>query len=141
MKNTSTKGKQFTAEERSAMKERYLELKAHKNDGEKLLLAKIDEMKGSDKKMAQQIHEIVTKYAPELKPKTWYGMPAYANNDGKVVLFFQSAAKFKYRYATLGFNEAAMLDDGTMWATSFALEKITPSEEKRIIELVKKAVK
>lgn len=131
----------FSDDEKAAMKERYLELKTHKNDGEKLLLAKIAEMPAADRIMATKLHEIMKEHAPMLTPKTWYGMPAYANKDGKVVCFFQSAAKFKYRYATLGFQDAANLDEGNMWATSFALKKISPADEKKIIELVKRAVK
>jgi uncharacterized protein YdhG (YjbR/CyaY superfamily) len=137
----------FTAEERAAMRERAKELKAEaraKKDraaGEKALLAKIREMKGSDRSMAKKIHAIVKDTAPDLWPRTWYGMPAYANEDGKVVCFFTPAAKFKERYATLGFNTAANLDQGAMWPTSFALMKLTPAEEKKIRALVKKAVR
>jgi uncharacterized protein YdhG (YjbR/CyaY superfamily) len=132
----------FTAEERAAMRERVKELKAEarREDGEKALLAKIAEMPPSDRAMAKRIHAIVKDIAPSLSPKTWYGMPAYANEDGKVVCFFQDAAKFKARYATFGFNEAANLDQGDMWPTSFALKKLTAAEEKRIGALVKKAV-
>ena len=124
------------------MKERAQELKAEasKADGEKVLLAKIAEMKGSDRAMAKQLHAIVTASAPDLLPKTWYGMPAYANEDGKIVCFFQSAEKFKSRYATFGFNDAANLDEGAMWPTSFALRKLTAADEKKIGALVKKAV-
>ena len=140
-KATQTKG--FTAEERAAMKERAQELKAEaaKADGESALLAKIAEMKGSDRAIAKRIHAIVKSAAPELSPKTWYGMPAYANKDGKIVCFFQSAQKFKSRYATLGFNDQANLDDGVMWPTSFAVKKLTDAEEKKIVALVKKAVR
>ncbi len=141
MKKTVASEKQFSEDEKAAMKERYLELKANKNDGEKLLLAKIAEMPAADKVMAAKLHEIIKTHAPMLTPKTWYGMPAYANKDGKVVCFFQTGAKFKYRYSTLGFQDAANLDDGTMWPTSFALKKISPADEKKIIELIKKAVK
>ena len=134
--------KTFTADERAAMKERAQELKAEasKADGEKALLAKIAEMKGSDRAIAKRIHAIVKDAAPELSPKTWYGMPAYANKDGKVVCFFQSAQKFKSRYATLGFNDQANLDEGVMWSTSFAVKKLTDAEEAKIVALVKRAV-
>src|SRR6476620_1907178 len=137
----SKKSKGFTAEERAAMKERARELKAEaeKADGESALLAKIAEMKGNDRAMAKRLHAIVKATAPDLTPKTWYGMPAYAR-DGKVVCFFKSAAKFNSRYATLGFEEAANLDDGAMWPTSFALKGLTDAEEKKIVALVKKAV-
>ena len=132
----------FTADERAAMRERAQELKAEANkaDGESALLAKVAEMKGSDRTMAKRLHEIVTASAPDLLPKTWYGMPAYANADGKVVCFFKSAAKFKDRYATFGFNDAARIDEGAMWPTSFALTKLTKADEARIAKLVKKAV-
>jgi uncharacterized protein YdhG (YjbR/CyaY superfamily) len=132
----------FTKEERAAMRERARELKAEAQrvDGEKALLAKVGEMKGSDRVLAEKLHEIVKANAPDLSPKTWYGMPAYANKDGKVVCFFQDAAKFDSRYATFGFNDAANLDDGAMWATTFALRELTPADEKKIAALVKKAV-
>ncbi len=138
----TTSGKGFSAEERAAMKERAQELKAEaaKADGESTLLAKVAEMKGSDRTMAKRIHAIVTASAPELLPKTWYGMPAYANKDGKIVCYFQSAEKFKSRYATFGFSDEADLDNGVMWPTSFALKKLTAAEEKKIGALVKKAV-
>ena len=131
----------FSAEERAAMKERAQELKAEASraDGEKALLAKIAEMKGSDRTMARRLHSIVKASAPGLAPKTWYGMPAYAR-DGKVVCFFQSAQKFKTRYATFGFSDSANLDEGAMWPTAFALKELTPAEEARIAALVKKAV-
>ena len=135
----------FTDEERAAMKERARELKAEarrgraKADGESDVLAKIAEMPDADREMAERIHAIVKAHAPGLSPRTWYGMPAYTK-DGKVVCFFKSAAKFKSRYATLGFEEAANLDDGAMWTTSFALTKLTPAEEARIAALVEKAV-
>jgi len=137
------KSKGLTADERAAMKERVQELRAEarREDGEKALLAKVAEMPKPDRAMAERLHEIVTAKAPGLSPKTWYGMPAYANDDGKVVCFFQSAHKFKARYATLGFNDAAKLDQGAMWPTSFALTKLTPAEEKKIGALVKKAVR
>jgi uncharacterized protein YdhG (YjbR/CyaY superfamily) len=140
------KSKGFTDEEKAAMKERAKELKAEERSkkdraaGESDLLAKIAEMQGSDRSMARRIHEIVTDRAPALLPKTWYGMPAYANEDGKVVCFFQSAQKFNARYATLGFNDTANLDEGPMWPTSFALKELTTAEEARISALVKKAV-
>jgi len=137
----SKKSKSFSAEERAAMKERARELKAEaeKADGESALLAKIAEMKGNDRAMAKRLHAIVKANAPGLSPKTWYGMPAYAR-DGKVVCFFKSAEKFKSRYATLGFGEEANLDEGAMWPTDFALKKLTDTEEKKIVALVKKAV-
>jgi uncharacterized protein YdhG (YjbR/CyaY superfamily) len=133
----------FTDEERSAMKERAKELKAtarrgKKADEESAVLAKIAEMEESDRDMAERLHAIVKASAPDLTPKLWYGMPAYAK-DGKIVCFFQSAQKFDARYATLGFNDAANLDDGTMWPTSFALTTLTAADEKRIGALVKKA--
>jgi uncharacterized protein YdhG (YjbR/CyaY superfamily) len=133
--------KRFTDEERAAMKERAQELKAEarKADGEGALLAKIAEMQGSDRVLAKRLHAIVTASAPTLSPKTWYGMPAYAK-DGKIVCFFQSAEKFKARYATFGFSDEANLDEGAMWPTSFALKKLTPAGEKKIVALLKKAV-
>jgi len=143
-KNTSKAEKAggFSAEEKAAMKERARELKAEANkvSGENALLAKIAEMPEPDRSMAQRIHEIVKANAPSLIPKTWYGMPAYANQDGKVICFFTPASKFNSRYATLGFNDDANLDDGAMWATSFALKELTPVEEAKIAALVKKAV-
>ena len=135
----------FTEEERAAMKERARELKAEaranksRADGESDVLAKIAEMQGPDRAMAERLHAIITASAPALSPKTWYGMPAYAK-DGKVVCFFQSAQKFKSRYATFGFSDEANLDDGAMWPTSFALKALTAAEEARIAALVKKAV-
>ena len=135
----------FTAEERAAMKERARELKAaaradkDRAAGESDVLAKIAEMPEPDRGMAERLHAIITAGAPALSPRTWYGMPAYAI-DGKVVCFFQSAQKFKTRYATLGFSDAASLDDGAMWPTAFALEKLTAAEEARIGALVKRAV-
>ena len=139
-KTTTTRKKSdgFTAEERAAMRERARELKG-KADGEAALLAKIAEMPEPDRAMATRLHAIITASAPDLSPKTWYGMPAYAKG-GKVVCFFQSADKFKSRYATLGFNDDANLDDGVMWPTSFALKDLTAAEEKKIAALVKKAV-
>jgi uncharacterized protein YdhG (YjbR/CyaY superfamily) len=143
-KDTKT-SKGFTEDERAAMKERARELKAEaraskdRAAGESDVLAKIAEMPKPDRVIAERVHAIVKTSAPDLAPKTWYGMPAYAR-DGKVVCFFQSADKFKSRYATLGFSDAANLDDGPMWPTAFALEKLTAAEETRIVALVKKAV-
>jgi uncharacterized protein YdhG (YjbR/CyaY superfamily) len=141
MSAIAKKSKGFTPEERAAMKERARELKAEANkaEGEKMLLAKIAEMKGSDRAMAKRLHEIVKATAPDLGPKTWYGMPAYAKDD-KVVCFFKAASKFKSRYAEFGFNEAANLDEGAMWPIVFALKELTAAEEKKIAALVKKAV-
>jgi uncharacterized protein YdhG (YjbR/CyaY superfamily) len=136
----------FTDEERAAMKERAKELRAESRAnrdraaGERDVLAKIAEMQGSDRPMAERIHAIVKTSAPDLSPRTWYGMPAYANKDGKVVCFFTPADKFKERYATFGFNATANLDEGAMWPTSFALKELTAAEEARIGALVKKAV-
>jgi len=133
--------KLFTAEERAAMRERAKELKASEGraDGEKDVLAKIAEMPKADRVMAERLHSLVKSTAPDLAPRTWYGMPAYAK-DGKVVCFFQSAHKFKSRYATLGFSDNSNLDQGVMWPTSFALKDLTAAEEKKIRALVKKAV-
>ena len=144
---TDKKSKGFTDEERAAMKERAQELKAEarrspragKADGESDVVAKIAEMPDPDRAMAKRLHAIVKSSAPALSPKTWYGMPAYAK-DGKVVCFFQSAQKFKSRYATFGFSDEANLDEGVMWPTSFALKELTAAEEARIGALVKKAV-
>ena len=146
-RTTGTASKGFTDEERAAMKERAQELKAAarrgprtgKADGESDVLAKIAEMPEPDRAMAERLHAIVKATAPDLSPRTWYGMPAYAK-DGKVVCFFQSAQKFKSRYATFGFSDEANLDEGAMWPTSFALKELTAAEEKRIGALVKKAV-
>ena len=137
----SKKAGAFTEEERDAMKERAKETRraSRRPTASSDLLAKIAEMGDADRAMAERIHAIVTETAPELAPKTWYGQPAYAK-DGKVVVFFQAASKFKTRYATLGFSEDANLDDGSMWPTSFALASLTAADEKRIAELVKKAV-
>ena len=146
-KSSPRKTRGFTDEEKAAMKERAKELKAEERAnkdraaGESDLLAKIAEMQGSDRTMAKRIHAIVKASAPDLLPKTWYGMPAYANKDGKVVCFFQSARKFNARYATLGFNDVASLDEGAMWPTAFALKKLTAAEEDKIAKLVKKAVR
>ena len=142
----STKSTTFSDDEKAAMKERAKEQKAEarrgaaKADGEKDVLAKIAEMPASDRVIAERIHALVKATAPDLSPKTWYGMPAYANDAGKIVCFFQAADKFKYRYATIGFNEDANLDEGSMWPTAFALTKLTAADEKLIGELVKKAV-
>jgi uncharacterized protein YdhG (YjbR/CyaY superfamily) len=138
---TNKKSKGFTDEERAAMKERAQELKAEaaKADGESALLAKIAEMQGPDRAIAKRLHAIVKASAPALSPKTWYGMPAYAK-DGKVVCYFQSAEKFKSRYATFGFSDEANLDKGAMWPTSFALKELTGAEEAKIGALLKKAV-
>ncbi|SRR5581483_938868 len=144
-KSTVKKSRGFTDEERAAMKERAKEQKAEeranqdKAQGESDVLAKIAEMSEPDRTLATRLHEIITASAPSLSPKTWYGMPAYAK-DGKVVCFFQSGQKFKTRYATLGFSDAANLDEGAMWPTSFALTELTADDEARISELVKKAV-
>ncbi|MBK8904712.1 MAG: DUF1801 domain-containing protein [Anaerolineaceae bacterium] len=144
-KSTTKKSKGFTNEEQAAMKERAKELKAEaranqkRTDGEKDLFEKIAEMPEPERAMAQRLHEIISDAAPDLWPKTWYGMPAYAR-DGKVVCFFQSAQKFNSRYATLGFSDEANLDEGPMWPTAFALKQLTAVEEERIIALVKKAV-
>jgi len=142
---TGKKSEGFTAAERAAMQERAKELKAEarrgaaRADGERDVLAKIAEMPEPDRAMGERLHAIITASAPSLSPKTWYGMPAYAK-DGKIVCFFQSADKFKARYATFGFNDSANLDDGAMWPTSFALTKLTAADEARIGALVKKAV-
>ena len=144
-KTAEKKSKGFTAEERAAMKARAQELKAearaNKNraEGERDVLAAIAAMKGKDRAMAKRLHAIVKASAPALWPKTWYGMPAYAK-DGKVVCFFKSAGKFNSRYATFGFEEAANLDEGAMWATSYALKELTAADEARIAKLVEKAV-
>jgi uncharacterized protein YdhG (YjbR/CyaY superfamily) len=141
----STTGKAsggLTSEERAALRETIAERRAAggKAEGESALLAKIAEMPASDRAIAKRIHAIIKASAPTLAPKTWYSMPAYANKDGKVVCFFQSAAKFKSRYATLGFSDPANLDEGAMWPTAFALKELTAADEARIGALVKKAV-
>lgn len=132
----------FSAEERAAMKERARELKNARRgaDGEKDILAAIAEAPEPERKLCERLHKLIRDAAPGLLPKTWYGLPAYANADEKVVVFFKPASKFKDRYLTLGFNDAAKLDDGAMWPTSYALTKLTGVEEKRIRELVQKAV-
>jgi uncharacterized protein YdhG (YjbR/CyaY superfamily) len=143
-KRTTSSGT-FTADERAAMRALVQERKAEerasnkKAEGERAVLAAIDAMSEPDRSMAERLHAIVTESAPDLWPKTWYGMPAYAK-DGKVVCFFKAAEKFDSRYATFGFEEAASIDEGAMWPTSFALTKLTPTEEKKIAALVKKAV-
>jgi len=135
-KKGASKG--FTAEERAAMKERVRELKADKGDGEGAVLAKLAEMPQPDRAMGERLHAIIKAAAPTLAPRTWYGMPAYAK-DGDVVCFFQSAHKFKARYALLGFSDKAKLDEGEMWPTAFALNRLTAADEARIAALVKKA--
>ena len=143
---SNKKSKGFTDDEKAAMKQRAKEIKAEarakksKADGESDVLAAIAAMEEPDQAMAQRLHEIIKDSAPILSPKTWYGMPAYANQDGKVVCFFQSAQKFNARYATLGFNDTANLDEGAMWPTSYALKELTASAEAKIAALVKKAV-
>ncbi len=138
----STKSEGFTNEERAAMRERAKEARANKNkaDAESDVLAKIAEMQPSDRAMAERLHAIIKATAPDLSPRTWYGMPAYANEDGKVLCFFRDARKFKTRYATFGFSDKANLDEGAMWPTDFALTELTADVEKRISALVKKAV-
>lgn len=140
MTSKPKKFKGFSDFERAAIKERAQELLTNKASGESMLLAKIAEMVEPDRSQARRLHQIVMASAPSLSPKTWYGMPAYANQDGKVICFFQSADKFKARYATFGFSDLAKLDEGNLWPTSFALKKLTPVEEKKIAALVKKAV-
>jgi uncharacterized protein YdhG (YjbR/CyaY superfamily) len=145
-KNAKAEPDGFSAEERAAMKERAAELRAEgkkgakEADGLQAVLDRIAEMAPEDRALAERVHVTVTATAPELSPKTWYGMPAYANEDGKVVVFFQDAGKFKYRYSTLGFQEAAHLDDGDLWPVSYALQTWSPVVEKRVIELVKAAI-
>jgi uncharacterized protein YdhG (YjbR/CyaY superfamily) len=142
---TSKRGGGFTSDEKAAMRERAREAKAEarrgadRAEGERDLLAKIAEMPEPDRAMAERLHALITEVAPVLWPKTWYGMPAYAKN-GKVLCHFQPAAKFDARYATFGFSDEANLDDGVMWATSFALKELTPADEATIVALVKKAV-
>jgi uncharacterized protein YdhG (YjbR/CyaY superfamily) len=138
-KRAKSKSKGFTAEEREAMKERARELKAGTGKGEGAVLAKIAGLSESDRAMAERIHAIVTAAAPDLSPRLWYGMPAYAK-DGKVVCFFQGAQKFKTRYATFGFSDKANLDHGAMWPSAYALTQLTAEEERRIAALVKQAV-
>jgi uncharacterized protein YdhG (YjbR/CyaY superfamily) len=145
-KNAKAESDGFSAEERAAMKERAAELRAEskrgakKAEGLQAVLDRIAEMAPEDRVLAERVHVTVTATAPELSPKTWYGMPAYANADGKVVVFFQDAGKFNYRYSTLGFQEAANLDDGDMWPVSYGLQEWSPVVEKRVVELVKAAI-
>jgi uncharacterized protein YdhG (YjbR/CyaY superfamily) len=145
-KNASAESGGFSAEEHAAMKQRAAELRAEgkkgarQADGLQAVLDRIAEMAPEDRALAERVHVTVTAAAPELSPKTWYGMPAYANADGKVVVFFQDAGKFSYRYSTLGFQQAANLDDGDMWPVSYALKKWSPTVEKRVIDLVKAAI-
>ena len=134
------KAKVWTDVEKAAMREHAQEAKAGKADGEKILLAKIAAMAPADRAMATGLHKLVTSTAPSLSPKTWYGMPAWANKDGQVVCFYQSAHKFKTRYATFGFSDKASLDDGDLWPTGFALKALTPAVESRIGALLRRAV-
>jgi len=138
-KSTTETSKAFTEEERGAIRDRVQEMKAGNGEGESAVLAKIAEMREPDRTMAKQLHAIIRESAPGLTPRLWYGMPAYAK-DGKVVCFFQAAAKFKTRYATFGFSDKANLDEGNMWPAAFALKGLTPAEEARIAAFVKKAV-
>ena len=132
----------FSDEEKAAAKERVRELKAaaSREEGERDLLQKIAEMSEHDRAMAERLHALITANAPDLAPKTWYGQPAYADKDGKIICFFQPASKFKTRYATLGFNDSARLDDGSMWPVAFALKELTAADEAKITALVKKAI-
>jgi uncharacterized protein YdhG (YjbR/CyaY superfamily) len=145
-KKASTTSDGFSAEERAAMKERAAELRAEgkkgakQADGLEALLDRIAQMDPEDRALAERVHVAVTTAAPDLVPKTWYGMPAYANGDGKVVVFFQDSGKFGYRYSTLGFQDAANLDDGDLWPVSYALQRWSPAVEKRVLELVRAAV-
>jgi uncharacterized protein YdhG (YjbR/CyaY superfamily) len=145
-KKTTTSSDGFSAEERAAMKERAAELRAEgkkgakRADGLQAVLDAIEKMAPEDRALAERVHVAVTSNAPDLAPKTWYGMPAYANTDGKVVVFFQDAGKFGYRYSTLGFQEAAHLDDGDIWPASYALLAWSPKVEKQVVALVKAAV-
>jgi uncharacterized protein YdhG (YjbR/CyaY superfamily) len=145
-KNSKTGSDGFTAEERAAMKARAAELRAEgkkgakKADGLQEVLDRIAQMAPEDRALAERVHTAVTAAAPDLSPKTWYGMPAYANADGKVVVFFQDSGKFNYRYSTLGFQDAANLDDGDLWPVSYALQKWSAVVEKKVVELVKAAV-
>ncbi|WP_307848930.1 hypothetical protein [Micromonospora sp. U56] len=145
-KNSTTVSDGFSAEERAAMKERAAELRAEgkkgtkKAEGLQALLDRIAQMAPEDRALAERVHVAVTAAAPELSPKTWYGMPAYVNADGKVVVFFQDSGKFNYRYSTLGFQDTANLDDGDLWPVAYALQKWSPAVEKKVVELVKAAV-
>jgi uncharacterized protein YdhG (YjbR/CyaY superfamily) len=144
-KSSQTESGGFTAQERAAMKERAAELRAEgkkgakKADGLQAVLDSIEKMAPEDRALAERVHVTITTTAPDLSPKTWYGMPAYADADGKVVVFFQDSGKFKYRYSTLGFQDSANLDDGDIWPVSYALQKWTPAVEKKVIALIKKA--
>jgi uncharacterized protein YdhG (YjbR/CyaY superfamily) len=145
-KKAQTESEGFSAEERAAMKQRAAELRAESKagakraDGLEEVLAAIAKMAPEDRALAERVHVTVTKAAPDLRPKTWYGMPAYANEDGKVVIFFQDSGKFKYRYSTLGFQDAANLDDGDMWPVSYALHKWSTAVKKQVAELVQAAI-
>lgn len=144
--NVTTESDGFTAEERAAMKERAAELRAdgkkgaQKADGLQAVLESIAKMAPEDRALAERVHVTITENAPELSPKTWYGMPAYANADGKAVLFFQNAGKFKYRYSTVGFQDTANLDDGDIWPVSFAIKQWSPGVEQKLADLVRRAV-
>ena len=146
-KTSTTESGGFTAEERAAMKERAAELRAEgkkgakKADGLQAVLDRIAEMAPADRALAERVHMTVTATAPDLSPKTWYGMPAYANADGKIVVFFQDSGKFNYRYSTLGFQDAATLDDGDIWPVAYALRQWSPVVEKKVAELVKAATR
>jgi uncharacterized protein YdhG (YjbR/CyaY superfamily) len=145
-KSAKTESDGFSAEERAAMKERAAELRAEgkkgskKADGLQAVLEAIAKMAPEDRALAERVHVAVSANAPELAPKTWYGMPAYANADGKVVVFFQDAGKFKYRYSTLGFQDSANLDDGDIWPAAYALQAWSPAVEKKVVALVKAAI-
>ena len=145
-KSSKTESDGFSAEERAAMKERAAELRAEgkkgakKAEGLQAVLDRIAEMAPEDRALAERVHMTVTANAPELSPRTWYGMPAYANADGKVVVFFQDSGKFNYRYSTLGFQDAAKLDEGDLWPVSYALQQWSPAVEKKVVELVKAAI-
>ena len=145
-KTSQSESEGFSAQERAAMKERAAELRAEgkkgakKADGLQAVLDAIEKMAPEDRALAERVHVTVTSHAPDLAPKTWYGMPAYANEAGKVVLFFQDSGKFNYRYSTLGFQDAANLDDGDLWPVAYALRKWSPVVEKKVAELVKAAV-
>ncbi len=146
-KKAATKTESFSAEERAAMKQRAAELRAEgkkgakRADGLQAILDSIAKMAPNDRALAEQVHATVTATAPDLMPKTWYGMPAYTNDEGKVVLFFQDSGKFNYRYSTLGFQDEAKLDDGDVWPVAYALMKWSPQAEKKVIALVKAAIK
>jgi uncharacterized protein YdhG (YjbR/CyaY superfamily) len=145
-KSAPTKADGFTAQERAAMKQRAAELRAEGKkgakaaDGLQAVLDAIEKMAPEDRALAERVHVTVTATAPDLSPKTWYGMPAYANTDGKVVVFFQDSGKFNYRYSTLGFQDTANLDDGDLWPASYALQKWSPAVEQKVAELVKAAI-